>query len=296
MFNRALSEIPTCEIKPNEPMKKHTSLCVGGVADYYAEADSLCALNQLIQRAKEHKIKYKVLGFGTNVLVSDKGYRGLIISTRKLCDVFFKRNYVKAMSGAPITKLLRFNAENNLTGLEPLVGLPATVGGAIAMNASAFGCSISDNVVEVETLKDGKIKKYFKSDCKFSYRKSRFLTGKEVIVSATFDFHAAGREAIVAREKAYLDLRRAKQPAGRSCGSVFKNPERQSAGELIDRAGLKGYSIGGAKVSERHANFIVTQSSATALDVYNLILHVKRKINDVFGIFLQEEVEYLGEF
>lgn len=296
MFKRALSEIATCEIIQDEPMKKHTSLGVGGPADYYVEVDSLYALNSIVQAAKTHRIKYKILGYGTNVLVSDEGFRGLVISTKKLSDVFFKRDYVRAMAGASINKLMRFNLENKLTGIEALAGLPATVGGAIAMNASAFGRSISDNIVEVETLKDGKIIKYFKSDCKFSYRKSRFLTSKEIIVSATFDFQTAARELIISKEKAYLDLRRKNQPIGKTCGSVFKNPEGYYAGELIDKANLKGYTIGGAKVSELHANFIVTQGSARAADVYNLILHIKQKINDVFGIFLQEEVEYLGEF
>ncbi len=293
MFKRALSEIATCPIILDEPMKKHTSLGVGGNADYYAEVDSLYSLNALIELAKEHRIKYKVLGFGTNVLVSDSGYKGLIISTKKLNDVFFKRDYVRAMAGASLEKVLKFNFENKLTGLEALVGLPATVGGAIAMNAGAFGRSISDCIVEVETLKDGKIKKYYKPECKFGYRKSRFLSGKEIIVSATFEFENAEREVICSREKAYLDLRKIKQPSGRSCGSVFKNPKGYSAGELIEKAGLKGYAIGGARVSDKHANFIITQSLATAQDVKDLIIHIKDKVSQTFGVNLIEEVEYL---
>ncbi len=293
MFKRAVLDVATCKIMLDEPMKKHTSLGVGGNAEYYAEADSLYALNSLIELAKEYKIKYKVLGFGSNVLVSDEGYNGIIICTKKLNDVFFKRNFVRAMAGASIEKLLRFNFENKLTGLEALSGLPATVGGAVAMNAGAFGRSISDCIEEVETLKDGKIKKYFKSECNFGYRRSRFLKSKEIIVSATFDFESAEREVICSREKAYLDLRKSKQPTGRSCGSVFKNPKGYSAGELIEKAGLKGYAIGGAKVSKKHANFIVTENLVRADDVKRLIIHIKEKVKEVFGITLVEEVEYL---
>jgi UDP-N-acetylmuramate dehydrogenase len=200
------------------------------------------------------------------------------------------------MSGASLEKLIRFNAEHKLTGLEALSGIPASVGGAVVMNAGAFGKTISDHIVEVETLVDGRIKKYLKDECKFIYRGSKFSSKKEVIISATFSFERGERENIEQREKAYMESRRNKQPVGKSCGSVFKNPENISAGELIERANLKGLTIGGARVSDKHANFILTNSSATATDVHNLILHIKEKIQKDFGVFLNEEVEYLGEF
>lgn len=296
MFVQSIDKIAGLTLSENEPMKKHTAFGVGGTADYYAEVDSLYTLNALMQKAEENKIPYKIIGLGSNLLVSDKGFKGIIINTRRLNDVFFKRDYVRAMAGATVEKLVKFTVEHSLVGMEKLSGLPATLGGAIAMNAGAFGASISDCIVEVETLSDGKIKKYYKTDCKFSYRSSKFLHKKEAIVSATFDFSRGEREDIVERMRLYNELRKQKQPQGRSCGSVFKNPKAKSAGELIDECGLKGCSIGNAKVSEKHANFIITSSGATATDVYRLITLIKEKIQNVFGVTLNEEVEYLGEF
>lgn len=296
MFKKALEEVVLSKVCYDEPMKKHTSLCVGGNSDYYVEVNTLCSLNQLVSLAKKHRVCYKVLGFGSNVLVSDKGYNGLIISIKKINDIFYKRDYIQAMAGASLDSLIRFNREHDLSGLEALSGIPASVGGAIVMNAGAFGRSISDSLVEVHTLCNGKIKKYHKTDCKFSYRTSRFLNSREIIICGLFDFEKSNREAITEREKTYLDIRKTKQPQGRTCGSVFKNPYPYYAGELIERAGLKGFSIGGATVSEKHANFITVSTNTTASDVHKVISYIKDKIQKDFGISLEEEVEYLGEF
>lgn len=296
MFKKALLETANAKITFDEPMKKHTGYGVGGCARYYAQIDSLYSLNNLITLAKQHKVKYKVIGSGTNILVSDLGYNGLIIDTKRLSDVFFKREQVKAMAGAKLEKLLQFALDNKLSGLEALAGIPATVGGAIVMNAGAFGHNISEKIVTVETLSNGKIKVYDKSGCKFGYRTSRFLKSKEVVVSATFDLTNGDREKIYDRIKSYKDLRRLVQPSGKSCGSVFKNPKLFSAGALIEKAGLKGYSIGGAVVSEKHANFILTSSKAKARDVYQLITIIKQEVKDAFGVELIEEVECVGEF
>lgn len=296
MFIEAASKIAGLKIYKDEPMRKHVALGVGGNADYYVETESLYSLNALVNLTKEKRIKYKVIGNGTNLLVSDKGYKGLVICTKRLNDVFFKRNDVRAMAGASLEKLIKFNAEHKLSGFEALTGIPASIGGAVAMNAGAFGRTVSDFIVEVETLINGKIKKYSKEECEFTYRGSKFLNKKEIIVSATFSFQSGERETITKMEKAYADIRKNKQPSGKSCGSVFKNPKGISAGELIEKANLKGVCFGGAKVSEKHANFILTSSTATADDVYNLILYIKEKIQKEFGVTLTEEVEYLGEF
>ncbi len=296
MFKNALLDSTNAKILFDEPMKKHTSFGVGGCARYYAQIDSLYSLNSLINLAKKYRVRYKVIGCGTNLLVSDLGYDGIIIDIKRLSDVFFKREHVKAMAGAKLEKLLQFAYDNKLTGLEAFAGIPATVGGAIVMNAGAFGHNISEHIETVETLCDGKIKTYNKSDCKFSYRNSRFLKNKEIIVSATFDLSIGDREKIGDSIKSYKDLRRLVQPEGRSCGSVFKNPKPFSAGVLIEKAGLKGKRIGGAVVSEKHANFIITSSKARAKDVYELIIEIKRKVKDAFGVELVEEVECVGEF
>jgi len=296
VFKNTLIESTNAKILFDEPMRKHTGYGVGGCARYYAQIDTLYSLNNLISLAKQHNVKYKVIGCGTNLLVSDLGYDGIIIDTKWLNDVFFKREHVKAMAGAKLEKLLQFAFENKLTGLEAFAGIPASVGGAIVMNAGAFGHNISEYIETVETLCDGKIKLYQKNECKFGYRTSRFLKNKEIIVSATFDLKIGDREKIGDSIKSYKDLRRLVQPSGRSCGSVFKNPKPYSAGALIENAGLKGKRIGGAFVSEKHANFIITSSKARAKDVYELIMQIKQKVKDAFGVELVEEVECVGEF
>ncbi len=276
--------------------KKLTSLGVGGETAFYAEPDTLYSLNFLLQTAKKHKIPHKIVGNGTNLLVSDNGFSGIIISTKKLNDVFFVRDKVRAMTGANLSKVISFALDHDLAGLEYLSGIPASVGGAITMNAGAFGKSISECVVQIETLSNGKIRKYDKNQCAFGYRTSRFKKSSETIVSATFSFSKSNKESVKMQIEKINLMRKAHHPEGRSCGSVFLNPKPNSAGALIERANLKGVSIGGAKVSEKHGNFIITNQTATANDVRRLILHIKDKIFSVFGITLEEEVEYVGEF
>lgn len=295
-FKDELLEFTHAKIRFNEPMKRHTALGVGGKAKYFAEVDSLYGLNLLTTLAQKHRVKYKVIGNGTNILVSDNGYDGIIVCLKKLSDVFFKRDEVRAMAGANLDKLIKFTLDHRLTGLEALSGIPATVGGAVVMNAGAFGHNISDRITTVETLCGGKIKIYDKEDCKFSYRKSRFLGKKETVVSASFKLDGCDRDAVMNNIKQYRERRKNVQPTGKSCGSVFKNPTKYSAGALIDKAGLKGYTLGGAKVSDRHGNFILTDSRATASDVYALIQYIKEEIFNIFGVRLSEEVEYIGEF
>ncbi len=295
-FESALLEYTNAKITFDEPMKKHTGYGVGGIAKYYAKVDTLYSLNLLLNLAKQYRVKHKVIGNGTNVLVSDHGFDGIIIDTKDLNDVFLKRENVKAMAGATLDKLIRFNLEHKFGGLEALSGIPATIGGAVIMNAGAFGHNISDYILTVETLHNGKIKIYDKDECKFAYRTSRFLHKKEIIVSATFSFPSMDRELILSGIKSYAEIRKSIQPQGKSCGSVFINPKPLFAGALIEKAGLKGYAIGGAKVSEKHANFILTSSKATAKDVYRLIQEIKQKVKDAFGVLLVEEVECVGEF
>lgn len=295
-FKEELINFPHAQVSFEQPMKKHTALCVGGNALYYARVDNLFALKLLVELAKSYKVPFKVIGNGTNLLVSDSGYNGLIINLSGLNDVFFKRDNVRAMAGASIEKLIKFALSHRLAGLEALSGIPATVGGAVVMNAGAFGHNISDLIVSVETLSQGKLKIYDKDQCKFAYRTSRFVSGRDIIVSATFDLKEDSRETILAAVKNFSELRKKSQPIGRSCGSVFKNPKKASAGELIDLAGLKGYRIGGACVSNVHANFIITETGATASDVYALINYLKDKIKRQFNVELVNEVELVGEF
>ena len=280
----------------NQPMKKRVSLGVGGNARYFASPNSLYALNLAVEAAKTHKIRYKIIGNGTNLLVSDGGFDGIIITTVKLSDVFFKRDAVFAMCGASLAKLAEFARANSLTGIEPLAGIPATVGGALCQNAGAYGYCISDCVTDVQTICRGKLKVRYKEDCGFGYRKSVFQNRKEIIASAVFDLKKGDGAEIARLTDYYSAKRKATQPQGKSCGSVFKNDTAMPAGKLIEEAGLKGFSLGGATVSVKHANFITTNSAATAADVYVLIKHIKKTVKDEFGKELKEEVEYVGEF
>lgn len=295
-FKEELFSFPHAKIFFDYPLKKHSSFGVGGNAKYFASVKSLYGLKELLELCKRYKKKYKILGNGSNILFSDKGYSGIIISLKSISDIFFKKNEVKAMAGATLQKLLEFNLSNNLGGIECLTGIPATIGGAVVMNAGAFGKNISNYIVSVETLKKGRIVVYNNKECKFKYRQSRFKSKSEVIVSATFSFPKLSGEIIETSIKNYTSFRRAIQPNGRSCGSVFKNPKGFYAGELIDKAFLKGLRVGGAVVSNQHANFIIAEQNATASDIRSLICKIKEVIKNKFNILLEEEVEYVGDF
>lgn len=295
-FKEDLSTFTHAKIHIGELMKKHTAFGVGGSADYYLEPESLYALCEALSLCKRYKVPYKLIGNGTNVLVSDKGYRGLIINVKKINSIFVNKNSVRVMAGATLFSLIKIASEKGLSGLEWASGIPATVGGAVVMNAGAFGHSISERVSVVETLFDGKIRKYDNSECKFAYRTSKFLGKKEIVVSATFILDSADKNEIKERINAYRELRVAVQPNGRSCGSVFKNPKGYTAGKLIESAGLKGSTIGGAKVSNKHANFILAEGKTCARDIAELIDYVKRRVYTKYNVLLKEEIEYVGEF
>lgn len=291
-----LSFVLDAEIKTDEPLKKHCSLKVGGNARYFASVKSLLSLREITERAKTVGIHYKIMGNGTNILISDEGYDGLIVSLSGLDRItILPDGKVKVMAGAKLSDLVAFTLLHGLTGAETLFGIPATVGGAVKMNAGAFGGSISDFIDSVEVLSYGKIKRYNADQCGFSYRKSRFNGFREIITAVYFDFPYAAKDGY-AEIKKYAELRRSSQPSGRTCGSVFRNPEGDFAGRIIESCGLKGFKIGGAQISYKHANFIVTDANAKASDVRSLIDVVKNEVYDKKGILLKEEVEYLGKF
>lgn len=278
-----------------ELLNKHTTIGVGGVAKYFAQPDTLYQLNNLIELSKKHRIKYKVIGNGSNLLFSDQGYNGLIICTKNLKDIFIKRECVRAMAGANLSSLIDFCLSNGYGGIEELYSIPATVGGAVCMNAGAFKKNISDYVQCVETISNGKIVKYSKSQCNFSYRKSRFLGKKQTITAVDFRFPKIDKEESIKRIKEFSLLRREKQPQGKTFGSVFKNPDTLYAGQIIEELGLKGFKVGGAVISSKHANFIINQKNATADDILFIIDTVKRIVRLKTGIELQPEVEYVGK-
>lgn len=295
-FKEEVLEYTHARILENQSMKKHSGYGVGGKARYFVNVDSIYTMSEIVGLAQRKNVAYKVIGNGTNILVSDKGYNGLIIKTTSLNDIMLKKDQVRAMAGATIQKLVKFCIDHSFTGLETFCGIPATVGGAIVMNAGAFSHEIGQKVDYVEVLRGGKIVKVDKKDCKFSYRSSSFLGKKDIVVSATFNLDKCDKEVVKSNVDAYAELRKKVQPMGKSCGSVFKNPTGKYAGKIIESLGLKGVRQGGAVVSEKHANFILTQGGANAQDVYSLIKLIKKKAKDELDIDLIEEIEFVGEF
>ena len=287
-----LRQIPDIHFTENEKMSAKTSLSVGGAARYYVCPDSAHAVIECVKAAADAGVSYKIIGNGTNLLVSDKGYNGLIVCTKNLCGVLLDKGEIIALCGTPIGKFVNFVSGCGRTGAEGLIGIPATVGGAIYQNAGAFGYSVSDYVSEITCVSGGEIIRRKKSECGFGYRTSVFQDSGEFIVSAKFRFPK--RKTLVKND--FYERRLKNQPSGRTCGSVFKNPAGDFAGRLIESAGLKGTAVGGARVSEKHANFIITEVGATSRDVYDLIAKIKTTVFKKHGIRLTEEVEYLGEF
>ena len=229
-----------------------------------------------------------VIGGGSNLLISDKGYNGVVISTIHLNDISLNSNLLTAECGAKMCDIISETAINCLSGLEFMVGIPATVGGAVAMNAGCHNRNVSENICYVVTNKGT----YRKEECLFEYRKSRFLNN-EVILKVCFSLNPAEEDIIEDKIKTYKGFRRT--PKGRNCGSVFKN-DGYFAGKIIDEVGLKGYKHKGAKVSDTHANYIIAEENCTSLDIYELIGKIKDKVKSLKQIDLNEEIIYLGEF
>ena len=232
---------------------------------------------------------YFILGGGNNLLVSDKGFRGAVIHTKNLTKREIKGNLYIAECGVKMQTVIDDMLLNSLGGLEFAVGIPSTVGGAVCMNAGCYGKSVGDAVCYVITEK-GIVSK---EGCNFSYRSSNFLTNKETVVKVCFSLKPSEVDVIEEKLDAYKSFR--KNPKGRNCGSVFRN-DGFYAGKIIDECGLKGFSVGGAKVSSEHANFIIANQRATSSDVFEVINKVKNKVYEKSGIKLEEEIVYLGEF
>lgn len=260
----------------------------GGNADLLIVPNSSDELIKAISVVKG-VCPYFILGGGNNLLVSDKGFRGAVIHTKNLTKREIKGNLYIAECGVKMQTVIDDMLLNSLGGLEFAVGIPSTVGGAVCMNAGCYGKSVSDAVCYVITDK-GIVSK---DGCNFSYRSSNFLTNKSAVVKVCFSLKPSEVDVIEEKLSAYKSFR--KNPKGRNCGSVFRN-DGFYAGKIIDECGLKGFTVGGAKVSNEHANFIIATQRATSSDIYQVINKVKEKVLEKRGIKLEEEIVYLGEF
>ena len=279
------------------PMSDYSTFRIGGCADALVFPDSEEELLRLLVFLKAEGIPFRVLGNASNLLFSDSGFRGALVTTRHVRSVSTLGNTVRAACGTPLNVLCRTMADASLDGLASLYGIPATVGGAVFMNAGAFGSSISDSLdfVTVLDMQSGKTETMPKKDCELGYRSSVFSRRRElVILSATFKAVKGEGERIREKMKAALSARAEGHPTALpSAGSVFKKQEGKSAGAFIEGAGLKGARLGGAAVSDKHAGFIVNLGGATAKDVLSLIALIKERVYEKYGVLLDTEIEYV---
>ena len=286
------------EMKFNEPMSKHTSWRIGGLADkFYTPADVDDLADLLMTLPEDENLFW--LGLGSNLLVRDGGIRGTVIALKgTLSDMqLLDDNCVEVYAGASCAKLARFCSKNNLVGGEFFAGIPGLLGGALAMNAGAFGGNTWRYVSSVTTVnRQGQIYIRTADEYNIDYRSVKG-PDDEWFVSAVLKFEQGNGEEAAAKIRSLLDRRSQTQPTGLpSCGSVFRNPEGDYAARLIEASGLKGFQMGAAVVSEKHANFIINTGNATAKDVEELIIYVQKTVQDKQGVFLKPEVKIVGEF
>lgn len=287
------------EIKQNEPMKNHTSFKIGGPAEFYIKIKSVEELRKILEFAKNENIKVTIIGNGSNVLVPDEGIKGIVIKTN-LKDINIenkdsKNVEVTVNDAVPIGFLAQKLLKEEITGFEELSGIPGTIGGAILMNAGAHGKEMKDIVTEIVAMDyDGKMYKFTNEEAEFSYRHSKFCSGEYIIIQAKLQFKKGNKEEIKAKMAEYVQYRKEKQPIeSPSAGSTFKRGTDFITAKLIDEAGLKGYSIGGAKISEKHAGFIINTGNATAKDVLDLAKYVTDKVYEKFNKKIELEIKIL---
>ena len=273
-------------IKLNEPMSKHCSLRTGGQTSQFFVPEDEAALSNFL---KNNKTQLLFVGLGSNLLVRDRGFDGTTIHTKNFNSLDISRNFIDSGAGTSLAKLSRFSQANLKYGAEFLSAIPGSVGGALAMNAGAFGSEIWQYVVSVKTINlTGDIQERFPSNYKINYRSVIHHFSGEFFISARFNFDLKQPQDNV---RDLLHKRNSTQPIGlASCGSVFKNPKDTYAAKLIESSGLKGFCIGGACVSEKHANYIINQNNASAMDIENLIVHIQNTIKDKHNVELETEI------
>lgn len=274
---------------------------VGGAAEYFSSPRSSTELAESLAWASDRHLPSTIIGAGSNLLISDEGLSGLVICTRHLRGIEFDETsgQVNAAAGEPVARLAMQIASHGWTGFEWAIGIPGTVGGLVVMNGGAQGGSAADCVVSVQTVTlTGETQIVYPQDLDFSYRSSALQGSQLLVTEATFNFQTGGDpEAIAADTEAKLKARHSTQPYHLpNCGSVFRNPLPQFAAKLIQDAGLKGYQIGNAQVSELHGNFIVNLGNAKAKDIFSLIEHIKQVISDRYDVVLETEVKLIGNF
>ena len=284
------------EVLTQEPMKLHTTFKVGGPADVFVKPGSVEQIKQIMEAAREEQIPVYIMGNGSNLLVGDKGYRGGIIQIYKnMNQIRCEGNEIKAQAGALLSTIARVALDQELGGFEFASGIPGTLGGAVTMNAGAYGGEMKQVLKSAVILtRDGEIKTLTVEDLKLGYRKSVIIDKDYIVLEAVLELVPAKKEE---KMNEYALARRTKQPLEYpSAGSTFKRPVGYFAGKLIDDAGLRGFSYGGAQVSEKHCGFVINRGDATARDIVTLMKMVNEKVMEKFGVALEPEVKMIGDF
>lgn len=281
----------------NEPMSKHTTFRIGGNADVFVTPNTTESLESIISYVTNNNIPYYIIGNGSNLLVKDNGFRGVIIQLyKKFANIVVNDNVITAQAGALLSTVAKTALNNSLTGMECLSGIPGTIGGAVCMNAGAYGGEMKDIVVKTKVIHNGKIETISNNDSDFGYRKSKIMSENMIVVETVLSLEKGNKEEIQSKMCDLLTQRNSKQPVELpSAGSTFKRPEGYFAAKLIDDSGLRGYSVGKAQVSPKHCGFVVNNGGATAKDVLTLMHNVSNVVEDNFGVKLEPEVRIIGE-
>ncbi|HHY04421.1 MAG TPA: UDP-N-acetylmuramate dehydrogenase [Thermoanaerobacterales bacterium] len=297
IYDKLKDFISEDRIKINEPMKNHTSFQIGGACDILVLPRSQSEIKKIIDLCRENQTPFFVMGNGTNLLIKDSGIRGVVIKlAQNFNDIKVDGNIITCKAGVAMSAISRAALENSLSGLEFANGIPGSVGGACVMNAGAYGGEMADVVKKVKVMDfEGNVYEMSKDQIGYSYRKSSLQKGDKILLEVEMELKPGNYDEIKSKMEKCMSLRRQKQPLNMpSAGSAFKRPKDNYAGLLIEKAGLKGYSIGGAMVSDLHAGFIVNTGNATCADVEALLNHVKKVVKEKFNIELEPEIKIRG--
>ena len=297
LYNELISKYPAMDIKLNEPLSQYSYTKVGGKADALVFPQTKQEVQQMIEWVETNQVPLTILGNLSNLIVMDGGIRGVVMILTRMNQIQVEGETVIADAGASLIETTQVARDHHLTGLEFACGIPGSVGGAIFMNAGAYGGEIKDLPLEIETLtRTGKFKTYSTQTAQFGYRHSIFQDNHEVVLQVKFQLEPGEIDLIQSEMDRLTELRTSKQPLELpSCGSVFKRPEGHFTGKLIQDAGLQGYRIGGAEISKKHAGFIVNVDHATATDYIELIQFIQHRIWELYQVQLEPEVRIIGE-
>lgn len=298
-YNKLLNVVSEDKIRIDEPMKMHTTFRVGGPADFFVVPENKEEIRSVIGLCRSEQMPYYIIGNGSNLLVSDKGYRGVIIQVYKaMSQIEVMESRVTASAGALLSQIAAKALEAGLTGLEFASGIPGTVGGACVMNAGAYGGEMKDVLTEVLVLTgEGEFLTLHADELEMGYRTSVIAKEGYIVLGAVMELEQGDPKEIRTRMEELKQKRVTRQPLEYpSAGSTFKRPEGYFAGKLIEDAGLRGFQVGGAQVSEKHCGFVINKDQATAEDIAELMRQVSARVQEQFSVELEPEVKRLGEF